>query len=63
MVPLRLIAIARFEGDTKRTRPGYTARVSDSASSLGRPVCTGLKKKKGLASHSWAVAPPTGQSL
>jgi hypothetical protein len=30
--------------------------VSNLASSLGRPVCTGLKKKKGIAPHSWAVA-------
>lgn len=39
------------------------ARVSDFASSLGRPVYTGLKKMKGLAPHPWAVTQPTGQSL
>ena len=55
MVPLGLLATD--------TRPGCVARVSDSASSLGRPVCTGLKKIKGLASHPLAVAQPTGQSL
>jgi hypothetical protein len=30
------------------------ARVSDFASSLGRPVYTGLKQMKGLAPHPWA---------
>jgi hypothetical protein len=39
------------------------ARVSDFASSLGRPVYTGLKQMKGLAPHPWAVMQPTGQSL
>ena len=37
--------------------------MSDFASSLGRPVYTGLKQMKGLAPHPWAVAQPTGQSL
>jgi hypothetical protein len=37
--------------------------VSNFASSLGRPVYTGLKQMKGLAPHPWAVAQPTGQSL
>ena len=31
------------------------ARLRDIASSLGRPVYTGLKKKKGLTPHPWAI--------
>ena len=31
------------------------ARLSDIASSLGRPVYTGLKKLKGLAPHPWTI--------
>jgi hypothetical protein len=59
MVPLSLNATTP-PGDT---RPDCEAQVSDLASSLGRPVCTGLKKMKGLASHPWTVAQPAGQSL
>jgi hypothetical protein len=29
--------------------------LSDIASSLGRPVYTGLKKLKGLAPHPWTI--------
>jgi hypothetical protein len=38
------------------------ARLSDIVSSLGRPVCTGLKKMKGLAPHPWAITQPTVKS-
>jgi hypothetical protein len=37
--------------------------VSDSATSLGRSVCTGLEKNEGLAPHPCAIVLPTGQSL
>ena len=40
------------------TGPGCVARLSNIASSLGRPVYTGLKKIKGLAPHPWAVLSP-----
>ena len=61
MVPLSLIATARRHYANSfvlatavintHTSPGCVARVSNLASSLGRPVCTWLKKKKGLAPH------------
>jgi hypothetical protein len=38
------------------------ARVRNVVSSLGRPVCTGLKNRRSCT-PSWSVAHPTGQSL
>ena len=54
MVPLSLFATARRHWTWLRSaseRPSHF--VSDLASSLGSPVCTGPNKMKGLAPHPW----------
>jgi hypothetical protein len=61
--PSRVTVILSLRLQSSSWWLGCQARVSDFASSLGSPVCTGLKKMKGLAPHPWTVTQPTGQSL
>jgi hypothetical protein len=62
-IPFFLSSRAYRDPTVPITQYNGLCHVTDIASSLGRPVYTGLKKMKGLAPHPWAVTQPTGQSL